>query len=518
MLDPASEPERLQSKIQALQQEVESLTQTVVQLELEAIGENKKQRKREETFKLLQKLSQEISATNDIGKIYQTVVRSLAGDIGFDRAIIYESQMSRFVPVAHFGYEENWNLNHLIHPFFRDLAHQKKGILVNGKTKNNPLIVCEEDFQVKYFIALPFAVFDQFDRILFVGNQKENTLIRPRLTKKDLDVLKMLSNQITIAFQQIELYEQSQRAAREASDRARELRQTLKQLKNTQAQLIQNEKMSGLGHLVAGIAHEINNPVNFIYGNVAHLKDYSEDLLGIFKIYQENCYGLSPKLENIIQEKDPEFIVEDMPKILNSIRIGAERIREIVNNLKLFSRFDESELKTVDIHDGLDSTLKILNHRLYNIKTKKAYGNLPKIECYAGQLNQVFMNLIVNAIEAIEEKNQRQSLETMLKNSFDEHDNRISIITEYQEQDAIIIRIRDNGMGMSESVRRKIFDPFFTTKPVGQGTGMGLSISYQIITEKHKGTLQCTSILGEGTEFEIELPVRSLPNPQSNRE
>lgn len=503
--DLGSEP--LQAKIHALQQEVESLTKTVIQLESDAISENKKQKKKEETFKLFQKLNQEISATNDIEKIYHIVVRSLAEDIGFDRVIIYESQMSRFVPIAHSGYREDWNVNHLIHPFFRDIARQKKAILVNGKTKKNLLEVCEENFQVKYFIALPFAVFDQFDRILFVGNQQENTLTRPRLTRKDIEVLKMLSNQIAIAFQQIELYEQSQRSAREARDRARELRQTLKQLKNTQAQVIQNEKMSSLGHLVAGIAHEINNPISFIYGNVNYLKNYTEDLLDIFRIYQGSCSSLAPDLQEIIHEKDPDFIVEDMPKILDSIKIGAERIRAIVKDLQLFSRFDQSELKTVDIHEGLNSTLNILDHRLNNIKTKKIYGNLPKIECYAGQMNQVFMNLMINAIDAIEEKNKRHAIKTQFDHNVKNRENLLTIITEYKEKEAIFIYIRDNGIGMSETIRRKIFDPFFTTKPVGQGTGMGLSISYQIIAEKHKGTLQCTSILGEGTEFIIELPI-----------
>ncbi|MGK7929006.1 MAG: ATP-binding protein [Spirulina sp.] len=512
MLESTLETESLPEQIQAFQEKIDSLTQTIIQLESEAMEEKEKQKKREETLKLFQKLNQEISATNDIEKIYQMVVRSLAEDIGFDRVIIYHSQMSRFVPIAHYGYAEDWNLNRLVHPFFRDLARQRKGILVNSNTKNNPLAAFTEDFQVEYFMALPFAVFDQFDRILFVGNQKENTLVRPRLTNKDLEVLRMLSNQITIAFQQIELYEQSRRSAREASDRARELRQTLKKLKSTQAQLIQNEKMAGLGQLVAGIAHEINNPVNFIYGNIAHLKDYTQDLLEIIQIYHENCASIPPELVEIIEDKDPDFILQDMPKLLKSMRNGAERIREIVISLKLFSRFDEAECKTVDIHDGLNSTLQILNHRLHDIETVKIYGNLPKLECYAGLLNQVFMHLIVNAIDAIEEKEQRRLPETRWENHLHNNSQRITILTEYQEKGAIVIRIRDNGIGMSETIRRKIFDPFFTTKPVGQGTGMGLSVSYQIVTEKHKGMLQCTSILGEGTEFAIELPVKGISN------
>ncbi|MEA5471446.1 histidine kinase dimerization/phospho-acceptor domain-containing protein, partial [Spirulina sp. 06S082] len=355
MLECTSEIEHLQGQIQGLQQEIDALTQTIFRLEADAMEENKKQKKKQETLKLFQKLNQEISATNNIEKIYQIVVRSLAEDIGFDRVIIYQSQMSRFVPIAHYGYAENLHQNRLVHPFFRELASKKKGIVVNGKTKTNPLDAVKEDFQVYYFMALPFAVFDQFDRILFVGNQKEDSLVRPSLTKKDLEILEMLSNQITIAFQQIELYEQSQRSARESSDRALELHRTLKKLRNTQAQLIQNEKMSSLGQFVAGIAHEINNPVNFIYGNISHIKDYADDLLEIVEIYRDHCHSLPPELEEIIQEKDMEFIFEDLPKILNSMKYGSERIREIVKSLRLFSRFDESEFKTVDIHEGLDS-------------------------------------------------------------------------------------------------------------------------------------------------------------------
>ena len=204
--------------------------------------------------------------------------------------------------------------------------------------------------------------------------------------------------------------------------------------------------------------------------------------------------------------------MQDVPKLLKSMRNGAERIREIVLSLRLFSRFDEADFKTVDIHDGLNSTLQILNHRLHEIETVKVYGNLPKLECYAGLLNQVFMHLIVNAIDAIEEKDKRRLPETGWENHLHNNSQRITILTEYQEKGAIVIRIRDNGIGMSETIRRKIFDPFFTTKPVGQGTGMGLSVSYQIVTEKHKGMLQCTSILGEGTEFAIELPVKIIDN------
>ncbi|BDA65837.1 hypothetical protein CAL7716_000030 [Calothrix sp. PCC 7716] len=279
----------------------------------------------------------------------------------------------------------------------------------------------------------------------------------------------------------------------------------LQELKQTQTQLIQTEKMSSLGQLVAGIAHEINNPVNFIYGNINHVHQYVDDILGILDLYQQNCSTDIPEVIERAEEVDLNFIVEDLPKMLSSIKLGTDRIRQIVLSLRNFSRLDQAEIKPVNIHEGIDSTLVILQHRL---KAKpespaiciiKEYGDLPLVECYAGQINQVFMNVLSNAIDALgEQRESKQNTIIISTNISQFSDNRPSVL----------ISIADNGCGMPEHVIKKIFDPFFTTKEVGQGTGLGLSISYQIIVDKHSGTFKCKSQPGEGTEFLIEIPVR----------
>jgi len=291
-----------------------------------------------------------------------------------------------------------------------------------------------------------------------------------------------------------------------------QLAQALQDLQQTQAQLIQTEKMSSLGQLVAGIAHEINNPVNFIYGNLGHMTGYTEDLLELVALY-DRCYP-DPNLEiqRRIEEIDLQFLKEDLPKTLTSMKMGADRIRKIVLSLRNFSRLDQADMKRVDIHEGIDSTLLILQHRLKakaeepEIQVLKDYGELPLVECYAGQLNQVFMNLISNAIDALEDWNSTRSPQQI-----ETHPATLRICTKQLNNDRIAISIADNGMGMPEPVQRHLFDPFFTTKPVGKGTGLGLSISYQIVTEKHGGNLRCISALGQGAEFIIEIPVKQEP-------
>jgi hypothetical protein len=273
--------------------------------------------------------------------------------------------------------------------------------------------------------------------------------------------------------------------------------------------------MSSLGQLVAGVAHEINNPVSFIYGNINHAKRYSTDLLKLIDLYQETYPQSSPELEAEIAEIDLDFVKEDFPRLLTSMEVGAQRIREIVGSLRNFSRFDEATLKQVDIHQGLDSTLMLLQSRLTQhlipaaIQVVKEYGNLPLVECYPGHLNQVFMNLLTNAIDALDDANSR-------KNPLDVEANPsvIKICTETTQESTsnpqVVIRIADNGVGMTEMVRLRAFDPFFTTKPVGSGSGLGLTISYQIVVELHKGQLQCNSSVGTGTEFVIKIPIRQL--------
>ncbi|MFB2968029.1 PAS domain S-box protein [Aerosakkonema sp. BLCC-F183] len=287
-------------------------------------------------------------------------------------------------------------------------------------------------------------------------------------------------------------------------ERASQLQQALEELKQAQSLLIQSEKMSSLGQLLAGVAHEINNPVNFIYGNLCHASEYAKDLLGLVELYQEHYTNPIPEIEAEAESIDLEFLMEDLPKLLSSMKVGADRIREIVMSLRNFSRLDESQMKEVDLHEGIDSTLMILHNRIKarsdspGVQIVKEYGKLPKINCYPGQLNQVFMNIITNAIDALEEGSKEKSHPLAT----------ICIRTEVLDSNCIAIRIIDNGPGMSESVRSQLFDPFFTTKPVGVGTGLGLSISYQIVVEKHRGQLRCLSEQGKGTEFIIEIPIR----------
>jgi len=298
----------------------------------------------------------------------------------------------------------------------------------------------------------------------------------------------------------------SEEALRESETRSRkqaaELEQTLHALQKTQTQLIQTEKMSSLGQLVAGVAHEINNPVTCIYSNLPHANQYIEDLLNLVKLYAKHYPEPHEEIEDKAEAIDLEFLREDLPKIMSAMHQGSERISEIILSLRNFSRMDEKQMKPVDIHQGIDSTLLILHHRIKGtaghpeIHIIKEYGKLPPVKCYLGQVNQVFMNLLSNAIDALEMgtgKNNQFPIPT------------IWISTEVID-DFVSIRIADNGPGMTEETHRNMFEPFFTTKPAGKGTGLGLSISCQIIEEKHGGKLECTSTPGQGTEFTILLP------------
>jgi signal transduction histidine kinase len=283
---------------------------------------------------------------------------------------------------------------------------------------------------------------------------------------------------------------------------------TLDELKRTQTQLVQAEKMSGLGQLVAGVAHEINNPVNFIHANLNPARDYTHDLLNLIELYQNHYPNPSAEIQSEVDAIDLEFLREDLPKMLNSMKVGTDRIRQIVLSLRNFSRTDEAEIKAVDIHEGIDSTLLILQHRLKaksdrpEIEGIKDYSQLPLVECYPSQLNQVIMNILANAIDALEEVSQNRTYQEIQANP-----NQIKIRTSPINSDWIEIAIADNGPGIPEAIQSRIFDPFFTTKPVGKGTGMGMSISYQIVTEKHQGKLKCFSSPSEGTEFILEIPI-----------
>lgn len=319
---------------------------------------------------------------------------------------------------------------------------------------------------------------------------------QPMVVEMGLDITPVKKAEAALREREIELTQKNQ-----------QLQQTLDQLQNTQSQLIQTEKMSSLGQLVAGVAHEINNPVNFIHGNIVHAKEYIRQLLELLEIYQQEYPEPTAAIQELIEDIDLEFLTLDLQKLLDSMKMGSNRIRNIVLSLRNFSRLDEAEMKAVDIHSGIDSTLMILHHRLNSkfdspvIQIVKEYAQLPLVECYAGQLNQVFMNIISNAIDALEESTINQKITD---------DPQITIRTNLLNSDWLAIEIIDNGPGMLEEVKQRLFDPFFTTKPIGKGTGLGMSISYKIITEKHQGKLQCISSPGKGAKFIIEIPVQQM--------
>ncbi|MBD2636653.1 GAF domain-containing protein [Limnothrix sp. FACHB-881] len=347
--------------------------------------------------------------------------------------------------------------------------------------------------------------------------QAANEDLERQVTKRTQDL------QLVVTRLQREMQERK-RVEDQLRQRTIELEATLDELKKAQLWMVQSEKMSSLGQLVAGMAHEINNPVNFIHGNLNHVQSHVELLLGwtekLRNWAQSSSCAKHPELVRMIadldEESDFEFIQEDLPKILSSMNLGTERIRQIILSLRNFSRMDEACYKPVNIHEGIDSTLAILQHRMKaapdhpEIQVKCDYGDLPAVECYASNLNQVFMNLLANAIEAITEKYQVDPLDATNPDSSvrGQFKGCIEIQTRLLRGDRVQIQITDNGVGMPDSIQSQIFNPFFTTKPVGKGTGLGMSISYQIVTEQHQGQLRFSSVPGAGSTFTIVMPLK----------
>ncbi len=326
--------------------------------------------------------------------------------------------------------------------------------------------------------------------------------IQPKIDQDWLKVMMTLGRQIGQFMQRKWAEEQLQQ-------QAQDLQQALHQLKKTQSQLIHSEKMASLGQLVAGVAHEINNPVTFIHGNLRYAQQYTQDLLALLRLYRTEIPSTPPIIEAEIKKIDLDFIEDDIVKVFRSMQGGTERIRDIVKSLRTFSHLDEAEVKVVDLHEGIESTLMVLSSRLRKqpncpeIQVIRRYGKLPKVECYAGQLNQVFMNILCNAIDALEESSKFDPCSPLTSEV-----PTIAIHTSMVGCDRVRVEFSDNGDGMTEAVRDQLFNPFFTTKPIGKGTGMGLSISFQVITERHRGSLQCISAPGQGATFIIEIPTQ----------
>ncbi len=461
--------------------------------------------------KALKQVTDQMRGTLDLNITLQTIVREVRSLLNSDRVLIYKflNQLEGNVIVEDIN--SDWSSILGTELPSECFPEESANLYLQGRTRTindvstDGLTPCHQEFlqslQIQANLIVPIKIDTQLWGLLIAHH-----CAAPRTWQAtEIELLQQLADQAAVAIQQAQLYEQSCIAEAKATAKATQLEQTLHQLQETQTKLIHSEKMSGLGQLVAGIAHEINNPVNFIYGNLSHANDYTEQLLDILQLYQSHYPQPDSKINAALESIDFDFVVQDLPKIMASMQVGTNRIRSIVLSLRNFSRLDEAENKSVDLHEGIDNTLLILQHRLKphggfpGIKIIKDYGKLPKIECYAGQMNQVFMNVISNAIDVLT----HELIQDISHSPTIRISSRVSTSNTH-----ILISIADNGLGMSQEVKQRIFDPFFTTKPVGKGTGLGLAISYQIVVEKHGGLMECISEPGKGTEFWIEIPLK----------
>ena len=466
-------------------------------------------------IKASQALSEEIELNALLSKVMATVVENAGADAG---SLILNDEGSWEIVVqcdkggCHLATIPLEQTSSLPSSIVNTVKRTGETILVNQLAKNTSFAADPyfSQQQPQSLCCTPILNQGKLIGILYL----ENHLVPEAFTPDHLEVLNIISAQAAISIDNARLYSrlerysydleaQVQQRTQELQEKNQDLQETLLELQRTQAQLIQTEKMSSLGQMVAGIAHEINNPITFISGNIGHAREYVGELLDLLELYEKDYPEPTADIQDKLEELDLEFLCSDLEKLLSSMQNGSDRIGKIILGLRNFSRLDEADLKPVDIHEGLENTLTIVQHRLetsgdrQGIAIVKDYGTLPPVPCYANQLNQVFLNILTNALDVLTESQAGSRRE-------------IRIATEMRDAQTVRIRIADNGPGMSEGVRQKVFDPFFTTKPVGQGTGLGLSISYQIVTEQHGGQLHCTSEPGLGTEFIIEIPRRAI--------
>ena len=470
-------------------------------------------------FPAVLKAAQAISQEIELEKLLATLMQIVLENAGAQSGHLILLQNEDLLVVAHCEKQPEIlkipleQYPHIPHSLIYSVArNQKTAVFDNFSTAQQ--FAADQyltTHQPKSVLCTPISRQGKLVGILYL----ENNLTVGAFTSERLEILQLLTSQVAISLENARLYQQTEnysqtlkaeveRKTQDLNQKAQDLEQALKTLQQTQGQLIQAEKMSSLGQLVAGIAHEINNPVNFIEGNLIHAKKYLEDLNALVTLYMQKYPQPSPEIQALQDEIDLEFLIEDFRKIIESMTIGSFRISQIVQSLRNFSRLDEAKIKFVDIHSGIDSTLLILQHQLKGdnlssaITVIKEYGQLPLVNCYASELNQVFMNIISNAIDALREA---QKLPTKWNKK-----PTIQIRTFLDSSGYVVISIADNGLGIDHRVLHKIFDPFFTTKPVGSGTGLGLSISYSIIVEKHHGQLSCISTPEQGAEFIIKIP------------
>ncbi|MGD1807015.1 ATP-binding protein, partial [Dapis sp. BLCC M126] len=448
------------------------------------------------------KASRAISEEIELDALLSKLIQILIENAGANKGVLLLNNSNNWEIVAQFNNETCYlsttpvaETKTIPNSIINTIKRTQETLLLNNLEQNNtfstdPYLIKQKP---KSILCIPILNQGKLIGILYL----ENHLTTEAFSPERLEVLNLLTTQAAISIENAKLYQQLEV---KVEQRTQNLQQTLQKLQQTQAQLIQTEKMSSLGQMVAGIAHEINNPITFISGNITHAREYFQELLELLELYEENSFPPTAATQEKLQEIDREFLCEDLEKVFDSMETRSDRISKIILGLRNFSRLDEQGMKRVDIHEGLENTLMILQHRLRgngsrpDIAIVKNYGQLPLINCYASQLNQVFLQILTNAIDA-------------LITSEAQYCPKIKIDSEMLDSQTARIRIADNGLGMSERICQSIFDPFFTTKPIGQGTGLGLSISYQIVTEKHGGQLQCISQPEKGTEFMIDIPI-----------
>ncbi|BAY33321.1 two-component sensor histidine kinase [Nostoc carneum NIES-2107] len=455
---------------------------------------------------LFQDLSTQVTASLDVQEIARLVIEEARTCIPSScGAILWLDDKTSWLKILwEYGELSSWSEPlKLGQGIIGTILRSRKGEILNNLLADPRFVEMEP--KVSSLICVPLLSKKQLTGAIVMCNQSHTTY-----STKDWKLLSILALQAAGAIEKALLYEQSCSAAQVAQEQAQQLQLTLFELQQTQRKLIQSEKMSSLGNLVAEVAHDMNNPINYVSGNLSHIQQSTQDILDLLQLYQHHYPKPVPEIQTVIENLDLDFLIEDLTKMLSSMIVGVGRMRQLALTLRNFSRLDQAKMKPVDIHEGIESTLLILQGRFkprernLGIQIIKEYGDIPLVEGYANQLNQVFMNLIANAIDALEESMISCPWPAMAAKTPENYQIRIS--TEIVNSNWLKIQIGDNGPGIPENIQERLFEPFFTTKPIGKGTGLGLSISYQII-EKHGGFLRCISQMGKGTTFSIEIPI-----------